>query len=166
LDASQLHVWNVAAEDRRTSGQRYYVMCNAGRIRDGELPLKLPPPDAPYDKNGDLKRVLVTNRGGRLRIQVELAGVPTARITVWASRPLDRWIARCYKCPRLGPLPAPVGRVNDITGLYMKKHGRPAAGKWFRIILRQGHGKAAVLSGSADVTVPEPEAGGGQAEKG
>jgi hypothetical protein len=60
----------------------------------------------------------------------------------------------------------PVGRVNDIKALYVKKHGRPAAGKWFRIFLRQGHGEAAVLSGSADVTVPEPEVGGGQAEKG
>ena len=141
-------------------------MCNAGRIRDGQLPLKLPPPAEAPDDNGILKRVLVTNRGGRLRILVELAGVPTARITVWASRPLDRWVARCYKCPRLGVLPAPAGRVNDVTGLYVKKHGRPAAGQWFRIILRQGHGEAAVLCGSADVMVPEPEVGGGQAEKG
>ena len=148
------------------SGQRYYVLCNAGRIRDGELPLKLPPPAAVHDKNGILKRVLVTNRGGRIRILVELAGVPTARITVWASRPLGRWVAKCYKCPRLGPLPAPVGRVNDITALYVKKHGRPAAGQWFRISLRQEDGNATWANGTADVTVPEPEVGGGQAKKG
>jgi hypothetical protein len=63
-------------------------------------------------------------------------------------------------------LPAPVGRVNNITDPYVKKHGHPAAGKWFRIFLRQEQGKAAVLSGSADVTVTEPEVGGGQAKKG
>jgi hypothetical protein len=166
LSVSELLAWNLAGEDRRMSGQRYYVLCNAGRIRDGLEPLKLPPPDAPYDENGGLKRVLITYPGGRMRIQVELNGVPTARITVWASRPLERWIAKCYKCPRLGPLRAPVGRVNDITELYVKKHGRPAAGKWFRIFLRQEDGNGAVLSGSADVTVPEPEAGGGWAQKG
>jgi hypothetical protein len=56
--------------------------------------------------------------------------------------------------------------MNNITDPYVKKHGRPAAGKRFRIFLRQRQGKTAVLSGSADVTVPEPEAGGGQAKKG
>ena len=166
LNVLELRAWNVQGKVRRMSGQRYYVMCNAGRIRDGEAPLRLPPTDVPYDENGVLKRVLITYPGGRIRIQVELRGVPTARITVWASQPLDRWVSRCYKFPRLGPLPAPVGRVNDITDLYVKKYGRPAAGKRFRIFLRQRQGKTAVLSGSADVTVPEPEAGGGQAEKG
>jgi hypothetical protein len=166
LDASQLLSWNVAAESRGTSGQRYYVMCNAGRIRDGLEPLKLPPPAGLCDENGLLKRVLITYPGGRIRIQVELHGVPTARITVWASRPIDRWIARCYKCPRLGPLKQPVGRLNDVTELYVKKHGRPAAGKWFRIFLRQEQEDSIWPGGSADVTVPEPGGAGGQAEKG
>lgn len=167
MNAAERLAWNSRGAAWRMSGQRYFVRCNAGRIRDGEEPLRQAPSVASDDKNGVLKRVLITNRGGRIRIQVELRGVPTARITVWASRPLDKWVTACYKCPRLGPLPAPVGRVNDITELYVKKHGRPAAGKWFQLYLRQEMEDGSPVNGGAvDVTVPEPEDEGGAAEKG
>jgi hypothetical protein len=167
LTQQELLTWNVQASLRRMSGQRYQVQCNAGRIRDGLAPLRLPPRPAFYDPNGALKRVLIINQRGRVTLRVELRGVPTARITVWASRPLDRWVSRCYKCPRLGPLPAGDGPVRDFTALYVKRHGRLTVGKWFRLLLRQesGNGRA-IGCGVADVTVPEAERPGGKAEKG
>jgi len=67
LNVLELRTWNARGEVRRMSGQRYYVMCNAGRVRDEEEPLKLPSPDAPYDWNGFLKRVLITHPGGRAK---------------------------------------------------------------------------------------------------
>ena len=162
----ELHAWNVQGRLRRMSGQRYFVLCNARRIRDGEHPLRLPPKDEPCDPNAILKRVLITYPGGRIKIQVEFNGVPTARLSVWASRPLDRWVSRCYQCPRLGLLPPLVGNVADFTKLYVAKHGRPAPGQWFRVFLRQEQGIMPLRSGSVDVTVPDPAKAGEAGKKG
>ena len=53
---------------------------------------------------------------------------------VFVAAPCSPGRYRCFKCPRLGPLPAPKGRLSDITTLYVQKHGLPAVGK--RVFIR------------------------------
>jgi hypothetical protein len=155
LTIEEIRSWNAYGSARRMSGQQAQNQCNARRLLEGIEMLRRPPPDTPFDPNGQLKRVLITYTRGRIRIQLELMGATTARITVWASRPLDRWVSRCYKVPRLGPLPPAKGGLSDITELYVKRHGRPKPGQWFSLRLRQEQGQLPIGCGAADVFVPE-----------
>jgi hypothetical protein len=155
LTIEEIRSWNTDGSARRMSGQRAYMQWNVRRVLDGLDLLRRPPPDAPFDPNGQLKRVLITCSRGRIRIQLELMGATTVRITVWASRPLDKWVSRCYKVPRLGPLPAAKGGLNDMTELYAGRHGRPKPGQWFKLELRQEQGQTPIGCGAADVIVPE-----------
>jgi hypothetical protein len=105
LTDEQRLVWNNEAKTRRTSGQRLFTGINARRFYDGlEMLTGLPRP-ASYGPTRILRQLLITNRRGRITLKLELSSVPTARFTVWASRPCHRGLSVCDKCPRLGPLP-------------------------------------------------------------
>jgi hypothetical protein len=132
--------WNVKGETRRQSGFNLFMQTNVRRVRNDEPPARLPPQDAPPADN-PVGELVITNRGSRVRIFLEVPRLPTVPISVWGSRPCKQGISSCDKCPRLGPLPAPKGGRSEITGLYFAKHGGyidqhhvPLAGK--RIFIR------------------------------
>ncbi len=114
---------NVDAENRRTTGHRRFTGINARRLRDGKGLLTLPPKVEPFGPRPLLKRLIITNRRGRITLKLELSRVPVGVITVWASRPCSQGRRGCQKCPRLGPLPPPRRGLHDITQLYFEKHG-------------------------------------------
>jgi hypothetical protein len=123
LTDQQRRSYNTEGKNRRTSGHRVYVQQNAGRIRDGLEPRTELPERKAYSGKLLLKQLLITNRSGRITLKLEVSHAPGVRVTVWASRPVNRGVSRRPKCPRLGDLPAPAGGLSDITRLYFAKHG-------------------------------------------
>jgi hypothetical protein len=114
--------WDVAGENDRISGYNYQVKINAPRIRDGNEPLRLPPPPAPYAEN-PVRKLLIANTPGGVRLWLEVPQTPKAPISVWASRPCKLGIRDCHKCPLLGLLPPSNRGLCEITQLYFAKHG-------------------------------------------
>jgi len=167
LTDDQRLVWNTEAKTRRTSGHRLFTGITARRFRDGrELQTGLPKP-VPCSPTRVLKRLLITNRSGRITLKLELSSVPTARFTVWASRPCHRGLSVCDKCPRLGPLPPPQDGFSDITELYFQKHGAyierhgiELAGKRIFVRIREEMDDGPRLYEPAWSVVPGPEGGG------
>ena len=114
--------WDVGGGDDRISGYNYQVRINAPRIRDGNQPLRLPPPPAPYAEN-PVRKLLIANTPGGVRLWLEVLQAPKAPISVWASRPCKLGIRNCHKCPRLGLLSPSNRGFCEITQLYFAKHG-------------------------------------------
>lgn len=172
LTDEQRLVWNTEAKTRRTSGQRLFTGITARRFRDGrELQTGLPRP-ASYGPTRILKQLVITNRRGRITLKLELFSVPTARFTVWASRPCHRGLPVCDKCPRLGPLPPPHDGCSDITALYFQKHGAyidkcgvQLAGKRIFVRIREEMDDGARLYEPAWAVVPAPEGGDASGKK-
>jgi len=164
LSDEQRLLWNVAAKTWRMSGQRYFVKINARRLREGQDLLTEPPKAVRYDPKRVLKRLVITNQRGRIVLKLKVSPVPGARYTVWGSLPCSQGVSRCYNCPRLGALPAPVGGWSDITGLYFRKHGDyivehevPVIGKRIYIRVRQERDDGPALYEEVRAVVPAPE---------
>ena len=172
LTDQQRLLWNVAAKTWRSSGQRYFVKINARRLRDGLELLTEPPRSARYDSKPVLKRLLITNRRGRIVLKLEVSAMPGARYTVWGSRPCNLGVSWRPNCPRLGALPAPVGRWSDITALYFRKHGDhimqhelPVVGKRIYIRVREERDAGPTLYRGSQGGRPGPGGRTGLAKK-
>jgi hypothetical protein len=113
--------WRVWGESRRRNGYNCFVAANVQRVRDRQPPARLPLPDAPPAEN-PVGELVITNRGGRIRLKLQVLRQPTAPISVWGSRPCNLGLANCKKCPQLGLLPPPKRGFTDITDLYFAKH--------------------------------------------
>jgi hypothetical protein len=173
LSDEQRRLWNVAAKTWRMSGQRYFVKINARRLWNRQELLTEPPGPGRHDPKRVLKRLVITNRRGRIVLKLKVSPVPGARYTVWGSLPCNRGVSRCYNCPRLGPLPAPAGGWSDITALYFRKHGDyivehevPVVGKRIYIRVRQERDDGLALYEEVRAVVPEPEGAGERAKRG
>jgi hypothetical protein len=92
-----------------------------------------PPPRAQFGRN-PVGRLSITHIGGRIALKLAVSGRPAAEIMVFGAKPCRRTVLKCFKCPRIGPLPDPVGGVSDITRQYVKKHGKPEVGQ--RVFIR------------------------------
>src|ERR1035437_10328029 len=81
-DAERL-TWDVAGENDRISGYNFCVKINAYRFWDRKEPLRLPPPLAPYAEN-PVRKLLIANTPGGVRLWLEVPRAPIAPISVWA----------------------------------------------------------------------------------
>jgi hypothetical protein len=146
LTDEQYQAWRARARREKSkpklgkrwslTAQTYFGRINNPRVAFGKELLLDPPPPAHFPPN-PVKRIIIANRAGRIMLKIELSGPPTVDIMVFASRPCKRSVARCFKCPRIGPLPPPVALLSDITKQYVEKHGRPAVGQRIFIRTRQ-----------------------------
>ena len=119
--------------------------------------------DAPSQANFGpnlVGRLIITNDGTRIALKLEVSGRPLAAIMVFGAEPCRRTILKCFKCPRLGPLPKGPGGLIDITRMYVEKHGEPKGGEKVFIRTRQylDGGHDGFLETSA--VVPAPSAKG------
>jgi hypothetical protein len=79
LSDEQRLLWNVAAKTWRMSGQRYFVKINARRLWNGLELVTEPPKPARYELRRVLKRLVITNRRGRITLKLEVSPLPGAR---------------------------------------------------------------------------------------
>jgi hypothetical protein len=134
LSDAERRAWNAAGRSRDMSGYNFFIKVNTRRLRDGKEEAKLPPQDAPQCPN-PVGKLRITHRRGRIRLELEVRGVPAAPVVVFGSPPCNRGVSGYGKWyTRLGWLPAPEGGRSDITELYVAKFGKPPVGK--RIFVR------------------------------
>jgi hypothetical protein len=143
LTEEQIEAWVAAAEQvmsKSRLGKRwpltwqvYFHKVNNPRAGFGRGVLMDPPPRAQFGRN-PVGRLIITNIGGRIALKLEVSGRLATDIMVFGAKPCRRTVLKCFKCPRIGPLPDPVGGVSDITRQYVKKHGKPAVGQ--RVFIR------------------------------
>jgi hypothetical protein len=117
----------------RLTGQTYFMRVNNLRAGLGLGPLTDPPPRGQFIPN-PVRALIITNQRGRIALKLELAEPPLGHIMVFGAAPCSHGAYKCFKCPRLGPLPAPVGRLSEITSLYVKRYGVPPVGQ--RVFIR------------------------------
>ncbi len=156
--------WKLQGQSRRMSGINYFKSINLRRARRGEELARVPPQSKLYDGRPVLKGLDIRNRGGQIKLRLEVCRAPSAPTTVWGARPCNLGVARPDKCPRLGWLPAPEDGVSDITELYYEKHGEwirehgaQLAGKRIFIRIRQEVDDGVNLYEEVKAVAPEPE---------
>ena len=165
LTDQQRVTWRVTPESKGLSGYNYFIKLNMRRRRDGQDPAIMPPRDTPYIEN-PVGQLLITNRGGRPKLELEVLGTPAARIVVFASPPSNRGLSRYNKWYyRLGWLPVPRHGRSDITRMYVARFGKPPVGKrvFIRTLVRMEGW--AEFPKETHAVVPPPE-GQGRAPKG
>ena len=143
LTEPQRLAWIAKAEHTKTrsrlgeshplSGQTYFMRVNNLRAGCGLDLLTEPPPCAQHISN-PVRSLIITNLAGKITLRLQLAEPPDGDIMVFGAAPSNAGTYKCFKCPRLGLLPAPVGNLSDITSLYVKRHGVPPVGK--RVFIR------------------------------
>lgn len=143
LTEAQRQAWMARAGHSRSrsrlgesytlTGQTYFMRVNSLRAASGLSLLTDPPPRGQHIPN-PVKALIITNQGGHIALKLELAEPPAGDIMVFGAAPCSAGTYKCFKCLRLGPLPAPVGRLSEITSLYVKRHGVPPVGK--RVFIR------------------------------
>ncbi len=173
LTEEQRQAWNARARQEKTrsrlgkrwslTGQTYFGRVNNFRAGFKQGLLTDPPPLAQSGLN-PVGQLVITNRGGRISLKLEVSGPLATEIMVFGSRPCSRGRSKWFKFSRLGPLPAPVGGMSDITRLYVKKHGVPPEGTRVFIRTRQQNDGPRDKFRETNAVVPARQAGGGQAK--
>jgi hypothetical protein len=120
-------------ESYTLTGQTYFMRVNSFRAASGLSLLTDPPPRGQHIPN-PVRTLIINNQGGHIALKLELAEPPSGDIMVFGAAPCSAGTYKCFKFLRLGPLPAPVGRLSEITSLYVKRHGVPPVGK--RVFIR------------------------------
>src|ERR1035441_1559441 len=104
-------------ESYTLTGQTYFMRVNSLRAASGLSLLTDPPPCGQHIPN-PVRTLIINNQGDHIALKLELAEPPAGDIMLFGAAPCSAGTYKCFKCLRLGPLPAPVGRLSEITSLY------------------------------------------------
>lgn len=146
------------------TGQTYFIRINSLSASSGLGLLTDPPPRGQFIPN-PARTLIITNQGGHIALKLELAEPPAGDIMVFGAAPCSAGTYRCFKCLRLGPLPAPDGRLSEITSLYVKRHGVPPVGKRVFVRTRPQNDGPRDCFLELHALVPTRQAGSSQASK-
>jgi len=143
LTEAQYHAWEIASAQERSrprAGQSgrlpartFFFKINNARASLGQNLLADPPVPADPAPN-PVGQLHITNRGGRVRLKLEIRGLVPELIKVYGSPPQNRGKKRCRDFRVLGRLPFPNNGESDITELYVEKYGVPQVGQ--RVFIR------------------------------
>ena len=127
---AQILAWNVLAKTRQTrpvlgesaamSGYELAVQINVHLASVG-LPMTADPSPVPSFPENPVSALSITKLGSALSLQLVLSAQPIQHIVVLGARPQSPGTSYVDAYSILGLLPAPVGGVCDITGLYLAK---------------------------------------------
>src|ERR1035437_2736820 len=118
------------------TGEMHFAGINSARAAIGRELLRVPPERVVFGPN-PVEELTVSYIQGRLRLELRVSGPVTEDIMVLGAAPCSpRW-RKCRKPVYLGLLPAPEGRVSDITEMYVRRFGEPKAGERVFIRTRQ-----------------------------
>jgi hypothetical protein len=146
LTDEQCTAWDLTAANsavmgflgRSTSlpGYNLYVQTNVFRMDIGLSVFDLPPALPPFSPN-PAAELLATIEGGVFKLKLHVLGEPVEHTLVLGARPCSAGRRCVQHFPFLGFLPAPVDGWCDITDLFVKRYGVPAAGRAIFIRTRQ-----------------------------
>jgi hypothetical protein len=143
LTEEQYRAWEIAAEGERSrprAGQSgrlpprtFFFKLNSSRASLGQTMVSDPPTPANCGPN-PVGQLQITNRGDRVVLRLEVAGVAPSPIKLYGAAPQNRGTKRGRDYRVLGPLPPPRNGESDITHGYVQKFGVPEPGK--RVFIR------------------------------
>ena len=115
------------------TGCQAYIGFNCVLTACGQPSTDIPPDRVTFANNpvGDLT---ITNDDGDISLKLGVARAPTQLVMVLATAPCSAGMSVPRRFVILCPLPAPVGRVSEVTGLYTARFGVPPVGS--RIFIR------------------------------
>jgi hypothetical protein len=163
LTDEQRQAWNVRCSQAKTksrlgkrwslTGQTFFGRVNNSRPGFKKGLVTDPPPIGPTGPN-PVGNLVITNRGGRPALKLEVAGPLATDIMVYASRPCSRGRSKWFKFIRLCLLPAPQGGMSDITWRYVQRFGVPPEGTRVFIRTRQLNGGPRDIFHETNAVVP------------
>jgi hypothetical protein len=125
-----------AALGRRSTGRRFFMRANSRRLALGQNLLSDPPGEDSF-RPTPMVRLVIANDGGQISLKLHVSGGPTEGVMVSSWHPVSPGTMVWEKFVRIGPLPAAVGGISDITRLYVAKYGVPPVGKKVFIRIQQ-----------------------------
>ena len=163
LTEEQRQAWNARCSQAKSksrlgkrwslTGQTFFNRVNNNRSGFKRGLVKEPPPIGQTGPN-PVGKLLITNRGSRIALELEVTGPLTTDIMVYASRPCSRGRSKWFKFVRLCPLPAPKGGRSDITSRYAHRFGVPPEGTRVFIRTRQLNGGPRDIFKETNAVVP------------
>jgi hypothetical protein len=138
----------------RLHGCQLFVKINCALAAAGLLPVMDAPKRVKFGPN-PVKRLRITRREGKVRLELELAARPVGHVLVLGSRPCSAGISVRSTYSIIGLLPGLVRGWGDITELYVKRFGVPPAGTRVFIRTRQIIGGWEDEFKDVDALVPE-----------
>jgi hypothetical protein len=161
LTEEQRQAWNdaartnrrggLAARSRRRSGRRLFVKVNSRRLALGQGLLAWPPGPESF-RAAPTVRFVITNRGGRIALNLSVTAGQAEGVMVWK------------KFVRIGLLPPPAGGMSDITRQYVTKYGVPPVGKKIFLRIQQMNDYVGNVVQVISAVVPAAPSGGSQAK--
>lgn len=128
LTDRQRAAWNAAGkhERRRDSlgqlysltGQAYFIGVNSARARLGLGMLLDPPARRPYVLS-PVQKLIISYTGGRLTLKLQVSEPVPENFVFLGQDPCSPGRTKCRHPVLLGPLPAPVDGLCDITEPYI-----------------------------------------------
>lgn len=138
LTDEQMLAWGIVAKKRRTrtvlgrsgplSGYELSVKINVHLAMLG-LPMVPDPTPAPDFPANPTERLIATNTGGAVSLELQVSGQPVQYVLVFGARPQSPGTSYVCDYALLGVLPDPDGGLCDITDLFVAKYGPPPPGK-------------------------------------
>ena len=173
LTEEQRQAWNDAARtnrrgghaarSRRRSGRRLFVKVNSRRLALGQGLLAWPPGPESFRPTPTL-RFEITNRGGRIALQLSVTDGQAEGVMVSSWHPCNAGVMVWKKFVRIGLLPAPTGGMSDITRQYVAKYGLPPVGKKIFLRIQQMNDYVGSIVQVLSAVVPAAPSAGGQAK--
>jgi hypothetical protein len=174
LTEEQRQAWNArsrtnrrggqAARSRHRSGRRLFVKVNSRRLALGQELLP-DPPGAETLRPAPIGRFVITNRRGRIALQLSLPDGQTEGVMVSSWHPCSPGVMVWKKFVRICLLPATVGGMIDITRRYVAKYGVPPVGKKVFIRIQQMNDYVGSVVQVLSAIVPAGPSGDGQAKE-
>jgi hypothetical protein len=144
------------ARARRRTGRRLFFKVNFHRLALKQE-LFTDPPEPESFRPTPLVRLVISNRAGRITLELELAYGQAEGVMVSSWHPCNAGAMVWRKFVRIGLLPAPHRGMSDITKLYVAKFGVPPVGKKIFIRVQQMHDCSGPASYTTSAVVPQEE---------
>ena len=104
-----------------------FAKINCTLAKFGGDPVVIPPVRPEFEDLAP-QNLVMTNTAGTIALKLTCPSDPGDNTIVRGSKAVSQGIEVCKDFRILGPCPAPVAGVSDITGLYTARYGVPKAG--------------------------------------
>jgi hypothetical protein len=115
------------------TGCQFFNKINCTLALAGEPPTDVPT-ERPIFSANPVGALSITNDGGDIALELSVPRTPAHYVLVMGTAPCSAGVTVPRRFVILGRLPDPVGRVSDITDMYVARYGIPPGGA--RIFIR------------------------------
>jgi hypothetical protein len=140
-----------------------FVKVNSRRLALGQGLLAWPPGPESFRATPTV-RFVITNRGGRIALNLSVTAGQAEGVMVSSWHPCNAGVTVWNKFVRIGLLPPPIGGMSDITRQYVAKYGMPPVGKKIFLRIQQMNDYVGSIVQTVSAVVPTEPSGNGKAK--